>query len=761
MREIKGGAFGPISSERHYREPAQHGEMVLNLSEILRILRRGMWIIIACITCAVLLSAFMVLRITPTYTAIAQIAMDQQNVADDTLGDRRFQSLELDNQKIASEIAVMLSAPVMSRVSEKLELSRYAEFNVALRPPAPEPSLLARGIDGLKGMVKALLGGGDAPPAAQGGTGGALSPVDIAAGAEARVLGAEADYVGGLYAGVRARQVGNSHLVNISFVSENPRIAAAVANTVADEYIALQREKKLASSGRVTEGLNASIDEMRKRLEDSEQTVISFRNQMLDSDTGGSERLEQQIRELSSRLVNVSAEHAELKAELAEIERVITESGVTAVAGVLESPVIADLRADLSKLRTREVEVRERFGDDSTRTAQIVEEIELTTGAIGREVERLRDDLRNKTGVARARELSLRAQLLEMEQRYLKLQKQQVQLGQLERESEARRVAYENILKASINISDLENLLESDAEVVFYASPPKGPSAPRKKLSLVLGFVGGAFFGLFIVFLRSFLDKTVATPEQLRRVLGGVPVVASLPLARAAMRRQNPLKFVSTNPNSPLMEAVRTLRNYLVLKPAQKGHTVALISSVPSEGKTSTSLLLAKSVVQMGMSCVVIDTDMRKGGIGEFLAVPSKPDLFDLLFDNAGLDQVLRRDPMTGAHVILSKPGTADPASLLYSEKMTGIIRQLEDRFDLVILDTAPLLPVTDALSLVRQADEVVMAVKWRGTPTDKISHCMDLLTEVGITPTCAVLTQADARQIPTYEYYSEQKIRT
>ena len=250
----------------------------------------------------------------------------------------------------------------------------------------------------------------------------------------------------------------------------------------------------------------------------------------------------------------------------------------------------------------------------------------------------------------------------------------------------------------------------------------------------------------------------MSTADQLRRVLGGVPVVASLPMARASLRRDNPLKYVSANPNSPLMEAVRTLRNYLILKPSNKGHTIAVISSVPSEGKTSTSLLLAKSVTQMGMSCVVVDTDMRKGGLAEFLAVPPKPDLFDLLFENATLQDVLRRDPLTGAHVITSKPGASDPASLLYSRNMTTIIKQLENQFDLVILDTAPLLPVSDALALVKQADEVVMAVRWRSTPTDKIGQCMGALAEVGITPTCAVMTLADARQIPTYEYYNNPK---
>lgn len=758
MKEHSGGVFRPVNSDRSNRGQDPNGDLVLNLNEILRILRRGLWIIAACVFAGALFATISVLRITPTYFATAQIVLDQQNVADDVMGSL-FQGLNLDNQKIASEIAVMQSGRVLTRVAETLDLKTLPEFNADLRPPAPEPSLISKAITGLKDLIKAVLGGSTAPTTT-GTPGGesTVSPIEVAASAEADSLGEQADYVGQLAGRLRARQVGSSFLVNVSYISTDPKVAAAVANTVADEYISFQLEQKLAASGRLTEGLNSRIDEMRERLEVSEQKVIDFRNRMLDAESGGSERLEQQIRELSSRLVNASAEHAELKAELGEIDAMITDNGVSAAAGVLESDLIKKLQNDLSSLKQREVEVRERFGEDSPRTVSMREQITLTEGTIEREIARLRGDLVNQTAVARARESSLREQLLSMEQRYLKLQKQQIDLSQLEREAEVRKAAYESILTTVTETSEIDTLLEADARVVTYASPPSSPAAPRKKLSVALGIVGGGFLGLCIVFLRSFLDKTVSKPEQLRRILGGVPVVASLPLARASLRRDNPLKFVSANPNSHLMEAVRTLRNYLILKPSNKGHTIAVISSVPSEGKTSTSLLLAKSVVQMGMSCVVVDTDMRKGGLAEFLAVPAKPDLFDLLFENATLQDVLRRDPLTGAHVITSKPGASDPASLLYSRNMTSIIKQLENQFDLVILDTAPLLPVSDALALVKQADEVVLAVRWHHTPAEKISQCMSSLEEVGITPTCAVLTLADARQIPTYDYYSNPK---
>lgn len=758
MKEHSGGVFRPVNSERSHREQDANGDLVLNFNEILRILRRGLWIIAACVFLGALVATVWVLRITPTYFATAQIVLDQQNAADDRLG-ALFQDLNLDNQKIASEIAVMQSGRVLTRVADTLNLETLPEFNADLRPPPPEPSLLSKAITGTKGLIKTILGGGTDTASGVPVSGDAtVSPIDVAAGAEADALGEQADYVGQLAGGVRVRQVGSSFLVNISYISTNPKIAAAVANTVADEYISFQLEQKLAASGRLTEGLNSSIDKSRQRLEESEQKVIDFRNRMLDAETGGSERLEQQIRELSSRLVNASAEHAELKAELNEIDTMIAENGVSAAAGVLDSDLAKKLQNDLSSLQQREVEVRERFGETSPRTVSIREQITLTEGTIEREISRLRGDLVNQTAVARARESSLREQLLSMEQRYLKLQKQQIELSQLERVAEVDRVIYEENLKTVTETSDVNSLLEADARVVTYASPPTSPAAPRKKLSVALGIVGGGFLGLCLVFMRSFLDKTVSTPEQLRRVLGGVPVVASLPMARASLRRENPLKFVSANPGSHLMEAVRTLRNYLILKPSSKGHTIAVISSVPSEGKTSSSLLLAKSVVQMGMSCVVVDTDMRKGGLAEFLAVPPKPDLFDLLFENATLQDVLRRDPLTGAHVITSKPGASDPASLLYSRNMTSIIKQLENQFDLVILDTAPLLPVSDALALVKQADEVVLAVRWRSTPTDKINQCMSALQEVGITPTCAVLTLADAKQIPTYDYYNNPK---
>jgi uncharacterized protein involved in exopolysaccharide biosynthesis len=141
------------------------------------------------------------------------------------------------------------------------------------------------------------------------GEDGTVDPIIVAATAEAANLGAEADYVGGVYSGLRIRQVGKTPLVDISFISEDPVVAAAVANAVADEYIAYQLEEKFGATRRMTAGLNDRISAMRLRLEAAELAVIEFRDQMLEGGGGGgSEWLEQQIRELSSRLVEVGAE---------------------------------------------------------------------------------------------------------------------------------------------------------------------------------------------------------------------------------------------------------------------------------------------------------------------------------------------------------------------------------------------------------------------------------------------------------------------
>ena len=723
-------------------------DFVLNLSEVARLLRKGLWVIATTTFIGGLISAFAVLQVTPTFTATSQILLGQQSRADDALGNL-FQGLELDNREIAGQIAIMESGPILSRVSETLNLEQTPEFNPALRPPPPEPGLISQWTQTAEDLVKRLLGANpDAEPTASNTVGSGQTeaeddPVLKASLAEQTRLRNQEDYVGQLAGALRIRQQGSSALVNISYISTDPTMAAAVANTLADEYIAAQLEEKFSSTRRVTEGLNERIADLELRLEASERAVLEFRDQMLGTESGGSERLEQQIRELSSRFVDVSARRAELDAELREVGELIALGGNLAVVGLLDSEVVRQLQQERSDLQLRSAQLSARFDEGDSRLASLIDNIRQVEEALEQEVERLRSELASEAAVAQARERSIGEQLRNLERRYLTLSQQLIRLAQLEREAEASRLVYETFLTTFTQTSETLGLQEADARVISYAKPPPFPSAPNKKVSVALGLVAGFMCGIGLVFLRALFDNTINTTERLRQLLGRVPVAASFPVVRFGLWRTDPLSVLDRQSGQRVTEAARKLRNTVMLRAHRTGWKVAMVSAEPGEGKTTTSLLMAHAVATAGKDCVVVETDLRKGSISQVLSLPQGPDLVDVLEGSAELDEALVRDKATGIVVLPARPGAQDPGGLLMSDQMRSVTEALEARFDMIIYDTPPLMAVSDALPILRNADDIIMVVCWRRSKARHLRDCLNALREVGISLNYATMTMA------------------
>ena len=743
---------------------SQGNDFVLNLSEIVRLLRKGVWVIAGCTFVGGLIATYMVLQITPTYTATSQILIGQQSRADDAFGDL-FQEREFDNQEIAGQVALMNSGPILTRVSEALELDRLPEFNEALLPPPPPPGPIARFLVWAEDSVKLLLGG-EAPAASGPAEDAPVSddpsvaqdPLVTAAAAESSRLRDQEDYVSLLQSGLRIRQQGGTALVDISFTSTDRVIAAAVVNTVADQYIAFQLEEKLDSTRRVTQGLNDRLVDLEQRLEEAERAVVEFRDEVLGTESGGSERLEQQIRELSSRLVAVSAQRAELDAELQEIGVLIESEGPLAVAGVLDSAVIRELEAERAALKLRQSQLRSRFGEADTRLAEVENDIARVETAIGDEVARVREEMTGQAAVAAAREASIRDLLRGLVERYRTLSLQLVRLGQLEREAEASRLVYETFLTTFTQSSEAVGLQEADARVVSYAKPPPSPSAPNKKVSVALGLVAGLFAGLGVVFLRALTDDSIDSVAKLRRILGNVPVVSAIPRARRQwFWRRDPIRAVGKSSGEPVAEAVRKLRNTLLLWGNTSGRRVAVVSAEAGEGKTTTCLLLARTAAQAGKDVVVVETDLRRSSIARVLGRPSRPDVVDVLTGKVKLKDALFKDKTTGAWMLVAQPEVEDPAAMLWSDRMSALIQELETMFDLIIFDTPPLTPVSDALPILRRSDDAILVVRWKRSQAQKVRESLDLLQQADAPLTCAVMTMSPARLLSPYnrEMYS------
>jgi len=325
-------------------------------------------------------------------------------------------------------------------------------------------------------------------------------------------------------------------------------------------------------------------------------------------------------------------------------------------------------------------------------------------------------------------------------------------LAQLERELQANRVIYETFLGKFAETTEVLELQEADAQVISYAQPPKSPIAPRKKLGVALGLFAGAALGLGVVFARTISNNAVLSVPQLRNAMQETYVLAQ-PRLQGFLHRPDPTGFVLREPHSALSESVRALRSHLLLSAPEDCQKVAIVSCSPDAGKTTTSVMLGRSIAQMGKSCVLVETDLRRGNIGKVMNIPSRPDIVDVLVGSEPLGDALKLDPLSNLVVLNAKTKIKDPAALLMSPQMGQLMTQLEGMFEVIILDTPPLLSVADAVPMVKIADNVVLLVREGRTTTIELENGLRILRNSSANLTCAILSMSTNLNSEGYGY--------
>lgn len=726
--------------------------MVIDLGRIFGLLRRGWWIMAGTGFAGALIAAVLVLQVDPTYSAKAQLLMGRADRSDDVLG-ALIQDRNIDDDAIAGEIAIITSGRLLAKVTDRLDLATRPEFNAALRPPEPPPSLPVRLADEAVEVLKRFLGiAASQPPSTDAERQSSVDPISTAAQIGRQELGDQADFVDALSANLRVGQVGKTNLVDVRYVSTDRQLAAAIPNAVVDVYLDDQLDRKFVALRRVTSALQSQLTNMRERLEASERAVIDHRTGNLSEGFGGSELLAQQIGDLSRRLSQASAEYAELEADLAGIDDLIEESGAKAAFGMFESDLLDQLYNDVIELRQRRDQLSQRFGADTAQTTDTNEAIARLEATIAEETRRLRDAQAQRADLAAARVEALRQELRKLEARAIEQAQREVRLTQLERDYEAEQTVYTSFLDKFTETSETLNLQEGDAQIITYANPPSSPIAPNKKLSVALGGISGVFAGMGLIFLRALTDSAIRSTSQLRTLTRGT-VLTQPKVYRFMLGRANPLLNATRNPLGPLSESIRSLRSHLMLSvPRNTGEIVSFVSTQTNCGKTTTSVLLARSLAQMGVSCVLVETDLRRPSFARLLKMQPEHDLVDVLRGKVPLDEALHTDPKSSARLLMAKSGLADPAGILLSDAMSDLLQELRQKFRVVIIDTAPLAPVSDAAPLIRMSDQVVLMVP-HGMKREDVENGLETLAKLDPPQMLSVLSMMPRRFQKKYGY--------
>lgn len=724
-------------------DPASGGKDpdIISIGALLATVWRRKWVVVV-IMLMCLGTAFVALKkMTPKYTSTTQIML---NTRDKTVID--FQSvvsgLPADANQVEGEIAVITSNQLLERVIENLRLDLDPEYNAKLRP---EPFVKAW-IESSKEWVRSQL-----PADVQLALG--LEETPEITDPEIETEQERQEVRGALAKALSVNQVGLSVVIAISVTAEDARKAALIANTVSDQYLIDQLEAKFEETRRATAWLNERVSHLRSAVELAEGTVEDYKAELTEGEGQAIEITTQQLGELNTELIAARAQRAEAAARYEQVRRRVENGGFGAAAQIVSSPLILELRQQLAEVGRRRADLSTRYGDRHPRMINIRAEIGDINGAISQEVRKIVEGLRNDLEVADAREQTLKDSLSDLEDKAATQSKGSVRLRQLEREAEASRLIYETFLTRFKETSEQESLQEADARIISKAVPARQPSEPKKGLLLGLAGAAGMAIGLGLVFVLEVLNNTFRTPAEVEDVTN-TTVLASLPVLGRRRRRSHVLQHIADRPNSALAEAVRNLRTSLFLTNIdQPPQTIMATSSLPGEGKSTTCILLAYMSAQVGKTSIIVDCDIRRPTLHDTFKIADQPDIISVLDGSATLDEVIWKDPESGLSVLPAIRPAPQAADILSSKRFAWMVEELRKRYDLVLLDTPPVLLVSDAGVVGKFADTVIYMVRWDHTRRDTTLSGIKQLRDFGLRLSGTVLTQVEPNKASRYSY--------
>jgi capsular exopolysaccharide synthesis family protein len=694
-----------------------------HLRDYLQVIRKRIRIVVAILVLVVLAT------IITTYTAIPIYSASTQALVERNYGTRGLDQdyYRYEPEFLETQAAIIQSANVGRRVVERLDLTgRYRSLFAPNSSEDDDPSLLSAVKETIRGWLSGIT---DFFSSAETATADATS----ALGTE--LPGIEPPSEEDLFAtmvsgGLQVTPVANTKIIAISYSHPNPVMAQMVANGVVKAYMDEMLEIKLATSSYSLQWMSAKAEQEREKLERAERALQQY---MRDNDLVTVENQlsvsPQKLSEFSSQLSQAEAQRKELEALLGQIREAGSDfNRLENIPVFAESAVLKNLRERIYKARQNITELSKKYGPKHPTMIKAQEELDTLQNERKFEVQRIVSSTQNAYQLTDSKALNLQELIDETKDEMLDLNEKFIQYSILKREVDSSRMLYDT-LQASIKKEGVTEQTQSvNIWVVKDAELPLAPSKPNKRRNLLLGLVLGLFGGIGMAFLIEYLDNTVKSETDLEKRYG-LPVLGSVQqLTKQDDRIES---HVLRNPLSPLAESYRLVRSNLLLSAAERPPGVILITSMsPSEGKTITTVNLARILVQGGKKVLVIDCDLRRPRIHSLFALKSDNGLSSYLTGNTP-NAMISSVPGEEIDVLVSGPKPPNPAELLGSKKMEELVSMVRERFDFILLDSPPVQAVTDSLALSRIADGTIVVVRFGKTSYEMLNSGLKKIADV------------------------------
>lgn len=778
----------------------------IDLQHYLRVLRKHKLAIIFFSFLVTTLAAYYAFSATPIYQSTSTLLIESQG--NNLVQFEELVGLDTQNQDYyQTQFEILRSRGLAVRVVEHMGLWDHPEFSGQARlaeeqlvrdSGISEPNAESTGVqvylDQATGFVNGILGlnEGSTPnsyeSAAETGLSGGsaasetsqvsentLNPVvgDSAISITSADLVPEADQnlslerqrvVNVFMSKLSIAPVRKTSLVHISFESEDPVFAARVANVVGEQYIESYLDAKLELTTKASQWLNERLGDLKGVLEESENRLITFKqaNGLVDVD-GSVGRLNEQ------ELLLTTAELAQARSDLAAQEDLYRE--VQALAGqplLLDSipaiqadPLVQRTKIEQGQAQRALDELRNRYGDRHPRVVDANSQLATINSTLLGHLNRVSASVSKDYQLARQRVASVESKLASGKQEIQLLGTKKFELEELEREVQTNREIYNTFFSRITEAKSADGLESANARVSDPAVPSIEPIKPKKGLIIALAAIASLVLSMLMAILYEQMDETIKGTADVEDKLG-MKLLGILPLVKGGVfskTRTLPLDPTQIpDKQGRFAESVNTIRTAVSLDDGDRPRKImAVTSSVPGEGKSSTSINLAYSLGQLER-VLIIDCDMRRPTIAKAAGLDKNvPGLSNLITRTATARDCIKRGVFGGVVDILpSGPIPDQPLELLSSKRFGKIVEQLAKHYDRIIFDCAPTQAVSDALVISRLTDGMIYCVKSHDTTMDLIRRGIQRLKQANAPIAGVIITQVDIDKITSYggDYY-------
>ena len=533
---------------------------------------------------------------------------------------------------------------------------------------------------------------------------------------------------------------GKSHVIAVTYRSGDPQHAAAVANALAQRFVGDRALLRQQAGQRAAGTLSTHLDLLEAKLGRSRSALDEARIR-LGPATADATTLGGQVAQVRRELVTASAERSSLESKLGRLRRQVGLLGADAKLDDGAATVLGNLEVLKAASRRREAEMAASFGDRHPKLVEARAELAELQARIEREQRAVLDQHATEAEAARARERALASALADLERRVAAGSRATAELQVLEQQAEQDRRLYEAQLGRVKGVPDASPMPVADVRVISEATTPTAAIFPQPRLMLAAGLTASLAIGLFAVYAREQADRRLRTPADVRLALG-LPTLGLVPeLPRRAARKTPPQDWPLQHPGSREAEAVRSL---LAALRTDGVKAVMLTSSVPGEGKSSLALALGRMAAEEGLSTLLIDADLRRPSIAALLGMTGGRGLGELAAGRVGLVEAIVRDLRSPLHIIPGGAVLAPPTGLLGEDGVPAVIAAARKAYDFIVVDTAPLLPVSDAVRLAPSVDRLLFVLRWGHTTGPMAAQALDQLGPARDRVAGAALTRVD-----------------